>query len=67
MRVPKVGEYWYANSGTITAFVKIVAVSDSTIIAYLPKYGESISYSITTCTKDVKWEPNWFWRMLGYK
>ncbi len=67
MRIPKVGEYWYITCGVTTVLGKIQAVSDTTIVAYLPKYKESISYSTLCCDKDVKWEHNLFWKLLGYK
>jgi hypothetical protein len=68
MTQPRVGEYWYINTpGVRTIFGKIVSVSDTTIVAYIPEFKKVVSYSTLITDKDVKWEPNWFFRILGYK
>lgn len=66
MRIPKAGEYWYIYAKNRTVFAKIMAVNDTTIVAYIPKFDGTISYKVSICDEDVKWEPNWFWKLLGY-
>lgn len=67
MRIPKVDEYWYINAnGCSTVIGRIVAVNNTTVITYLCKYNEFISYSVFATDSDVKWEPNLFWKLLGY-
>lgn len=67
MRIPEVGEYWYIKVNSHSAKIgRIVAVNNTTVVAYLCEYNEFVSYSVFATDSDVKWEPNRFWKLLGY-
>lgn len=82
MLSPNVGEYWYAV-GTYTYYtdfdshrqinqivdrlvlVKIIKVYDNDT-GYMVEVNGGIKRLTNNCLFK-KWEPNWFWKLLGYK
>lgn len=70
--MPKVGEYYYVSivmgDKSSVTLEKIVSI-DGTVVVLESGcfiYGmKSVDYTELQYFK--KWEPNWFWKMLGYK
>lgn len=74
---PNIGEYWYIkgfvryyddygdNYLTTPEVIlsKICSVNEYEIVI-INKFGTSIANRNTVVGK---WEPNWFWKLLGYK
>jgi hypothetical protein len=71
---PKINEYWYFTYGSVNSridFGKVVAIDENYILFY---YNQQWSYPlglqyIRVGINDAigKWEPNQFFRLLGYK
>lgn len=71
VRMPKVGEYWYIATKipSDTPYVSLNVIEICKIIAVDPIIARgSVSCFLTEDIKCLsKWEPNWFWKLLGYK
>jgi len=71
---PKVGEYWYFKYGSVNICVscgKVVAIDENHILFYYNRdwsYPTGMQY-IHVSINDIigKWEPNFFFMLLGYK
>lgn len=71
---PKIGEYWYTmlvdSRYEISKIVKIdkgkVFIQRWDYSGYKLPQLEGIDYN-WFLNVAIKWEPNWFWKMLGYK
>jgi len=72
MRKPEVGEYWYIGIRVISTHTFTFETHEYDDIVLAKCVSSNIfkyrDYYITTNTVIYsKWEPNWFWKFLGYK
>lgn len=64
---PKIGEYWYVDTGYLTDLIyigRIIGIKNDKYIVMIT------NSNITQIFPDkmlCKWQPNRFWKMLGYK
>lgn len=79
--MPKIGEYWYLNIPLKNVdldrielhsiIAECVSVTENGPVFYgnAPTHYRSVYYGpgFYYCERVNKWEPNWFWRLLGYK
>jgi hypothetical protein len=77
--MPKVGEYWNLSiplRGTDgiemhSIVAKCVSIRDGYPVFYgnAPTHYRKVYYGpgFYNCKWISKWEPNWFWKLLGYK
>lgn len=67
MLSPKVGEHWYVSMKDLWIEVHLCKVLAIKGDVYTVGRDDDKYKIVSLCDFLGKWEPNWFWKLLGYK